>query len=216
MSVIEYEQAGFGARLDWGQRPAVLVVDFTLAFTDPEFVIGCDLTAELEATATLLSVARDLRAPILFTTQAFDASHRGSALWCQKGDSLAELVPGSRWVELDPRLARQPHEPVIPKLGASALFETDVLAMLEDAGVDTVLVCGATTSGCVRATVVDLLQVGLPPVVVRDCVGDRSARQHDASLVDIEAKYGDVVSLDDAVGYMRCSAWAQSASANTA
>jgi nicotinamidase-related amidase len=97
MSVVEYERAGFGGRLVWGERPAVLVVDFTLAFTDVNCPTGCELSAELSATATLLGAARSTETPVLFTSQWFDASHPGSALWRQKGESIVELVAGSRW-----------------------------------------------------------------------------------------------------------------------
>jgi nicotinamidase-related amidase len=182
------------------------VVDFSLAFTDPDYALGADLRAEVWATGKLLATARQMGAPVIFTTQIFDESHPGSALWRQKGDNLADLLPGSRWAQLDPRLSRQKDEPVIEKLGASALFETETLSLLQRVGADTVLVCGATTSGCVRATVVDLLQTGIPPVVVSDCVGDRSRRQHEASLVDMGAKYADVVVSDVALDYLRRAA----------
>ena len=185
----------------------MLVVDFSLGFTDTDFSLAADLRDELRATSKLLATAREVGAPVIFTTQIFDESHPGSALWRQKGDNLAELLPGSRWAELDPQLSRQQDEPVIAKLGASALFETETLSLLQRASVDTVLVCGATTSGCVRATVVDLLQCGIPPVVVSDCVGDRSPRQHEASIVDMGAKYADVVVSDVALDYLRRSAW---------
>lgn len=206
MSIVEYERAGFGGRFVWGDRPAVLVVDFTLAFTDLNCPTGCELSAELSATATLLAAARAADTPIFFTSQWFDASHAGSALWRQKGESIAELVAGSRWVDINPRVEPQADERVIGKLGASALFETETLSLLRAVGADTVLVCGATTSGCVRATVVDLLQVGIPAVVVRDCVGDRSDTQHCGSLLDIDAKYGDVVALREALDYLARSA----------
>jgi len=208
ISLIEYERAGLGKSLKWGEHPAVLVVDFSLGFTDPSFSLGCDLSDEVAATGRLLAAARAIGAPVIFTTQIFDETHPGSALWRQKGSSLGELLPGSRWAELDPELSRQPDEPVIAKLGASALFETDGLSLLQDAGADTVLVCGATTSGCVRASVVDLLQSGLAPIVVTDCVGDRAASQHEASLVDMAAKYADLVTSDVALDYLRESAWA--------
>lgn len=216
MSIVEYERAGFGGRLAWGDRPAVLVVDFTLAFTDVSCPTGCELGSELSATAILLAVARAAHAPILFTSQWFDESHAGSALWRQKGDAIAELVEGSRWVEIDPRVEPGPDERVIAKLGASALFETETLSLLREAAVNTVLVCGATTSGCVRATVVDLLQVGLPAIVVSDCVGDRSGPQHRASLLDIDAKYGDVVTLDEALEYVGRATWTNVPTAATA
>jgi len=207
MSLAEYEQAGFGNSLEWGERPGVLVVDFCRAFTDSGFPLGSDLTRELAATGTLLAAARELDAPIVFTTQVYDAAHPGSALWGQKSGHLSRLEPGGHWAELDPALARRPNEPVIEKLGASALFQTEVLSLLRDGGADTVLLCGATTSGCVRASAVDLQQSGMPTLVVRDCVGDRAPAQHEASLVDLGGKYVDVVSADEALDYLRGSAW---------
>ena len=208
MPLAEYERAGLGGSLQWGERPGVLVVDFCLAFTDPGFPLASDLKAELSATSGLLATARELGAPVAFTTQVYDASHPGSALWGRKSENLRRLEPGSRWAELDPALSRLPSEPLVEKLGASALFEAETLSLLREAGADTILVCGATTSGCVRSTVVDLLQAGVPPIVVRDCVGDRSVTQHEASLVDIAAKYADVISADAALDYLRASAWA--------
>jgi nicotinamidase-related amidase len=209
MSLAEYDRAGFGSSLEWGERPGVLVVDFCLAFTDPEFPLASDLKAELSATSRLLATARELGAPVVFTTQIYDASHPGSELWGRKSENLRKLETGTRWAELDPTLSRRPSEPLVEKLGASALFEAETLSLLREAGADTVLLCGATTSGCVRSTVVDLLQAGVPAIVVRDCVGDRSVTQHEASLVDMAAKYADVISADTALDYLRGSAWSE-------
>ena len=110
--------------------------------------------------------------------------------------------PGSPWVEVDPRLEPTSTEAVIEKRYASAFFGTPLAATLTAAGVDTLIVTGCTTSGCVRATVVDALQHGFRAIVPRQCVGDRAPAQHAASLVDIDGKYGDVVSLTDAVRYL--------------
>ena len=194
-----YERARMGGRLGLGERPAVLVVDFSCGFTDPECPLGADMGAELEATRRVLEVARGRGFPVIFTTIAFEENLVDGALWVRKVPSLGELRLGSRWVEIDPRLERREEETVIVKKGASAFFGTNLSAILASLGVDSVVLCGATTSGCVRATAVDLLQHGYPALVPRECVGDRAAPPHEANLFDIQAKYADVVSLEEAL-----------------
>ncbi len=120
----------------------------------------------------------------------------------QKAPSLEELIIGSKWVEIDPRLERREDETVILKKGASAFFGTSLVSILVSQGVDTIVMCGATTSGCIRATAIDLLQYGYPTLVPRECVGDRAPEPHEANLVDIQAKYADVVSVEEAVTYI--------------
>jgi len=112
------------------------------------------------------------------------------------------LQIGGRWVEIDPRLEPREDETIVLKKGASAFFGTNLPAILVSQGVDSVILCGATTSGCVRATAVDLLQYGWPTLVPRECVGDRAQAPHDANLFDIQAKYADVVPLEDALAYV--------------
>ncbi|BBL80052.1 N-carbamoylsarcosine amidase [Rubrobacter xylanophilus] len=194
-----YERARMGGRLGLGERPAVLVVDFSCGFTDPECPLGADMTAEVEATRRLLDAARRRGLPVIFTTIGFEENLVDGALWVRKVPSLGELRLGSRWVELDPRLGRREDETLIVKKGASAFFGTNLAAILTSLGVDSVVLCGATTSGCVRATAVDLLQHGYPALVPRECVGDRAAPPHEANLFDIQAKYADVVSLEEAL-----------------
>ena len=189
---------GFGGGAGFGSRPAVLVVDLLEGFTDIASPLGANLDIVVESTRTLLDGAREAGVPVLFTTVVYDeANERAAAVFLRKVPALAVLRPGSRWIEVDARLDRRPEEPVLSKAFASAFFGTPLAAML--AGRDTLIVCGASTSGCVRATVVDALQHGLAPIVPRECVGDRWAAAHDANLFDIDAKYGDVVSLSDAV-----------------
>lgn len=197
-----YERAQLGGRFALGERPAVLVVDFSCGFTDPESRLGSDLTAEVEATRHLLDVARAKGLPAIFTTVAFDGSGKDGGLWTQKIPALNDLELGRRWVEIDPRLGRRDDEPVVVKKGASGFFGTNLATILVSEGVDTVILCGATTSGCIRATAIDLLQYGWPTLVPRDCVGDRAQAPHEANLFDIQAKYADVVSADDAVAYL--------------
>jgi nicotinamidase-related amidase len=197
-----YDRARLGGSVTLGERPAVLVVDFSCGFTDPECALGADLTAEVEATRRLLDVARARGVPVVYTTIGFEPNKKDGALWLQKAPSLGDLEMGGHWVEIDPRLERREDEIVVVKKGASAFFGTNLTAILVSQRVDTVILCGATTSGCVRATAVDLLQNGFPTLVPRECVGDRAQAPHEANLFDIQAKYADVVPVEDAVGYL--------------
>ena len=197
-----YARVGLGEAVTLGSRPAVLVVDFSCGFTDPECALGSELTAEVAATRQLLEVARARGLPAVFTTIGFEPGLKDGGLWLQKAPALAELQIGGRWVEIDPRLERREDEPVVLKKGASAFFGTNLAAILITQGVDSVVLCGATTSGCVRATAVDLLQLGWPTLVPRECVGDRARAPHEANLFDIQAKYADLVPLEDALAYV--------------
>ena len=197
-----YAKARLGESVTMGSHPAVLVVDFSCGFTDPECALGSDLTPQVEATRRVLDAARDKGLPVVFTTIGFDASLKDGGLWLQKVPSLGDLQVGGRWVEIDPRLAARSDETVIVKKGASAFFGTNLAAILISQGIDSIILCGATTSGCVRATAVDLLQYGWPTVVPRECVADRAQAPHDANLFDIQAKYADVVPVEDALAYL--------------
>jgi nicotinamidase-related amidase len=197
-----YAKARLGESVTMGSRPVVLVVDFSCGFTDPECALGSDLTPQVEATSRLLDAAREKGLPVIFTTIGFEPSLKDGGLWLQKVPSLGDLQLGGHWVEIDPRLAPRPDETVIVKKGASAFFGTNLAAILISQGIDSTILCGATTSGCVRATAIDLLQYGYPTLVPRECVGDRAQAPHDANMFDIQAKYADVVSLDEALAYL--------------
>ena len=197
-----YEKAGLGESVTLGSRPAVVVIDFSCGFTDPDCPLGSDLTAEVEATRRVLDAARAKGLPVIFTTIAFEPSLKDGGLWLQKVPTLGELQLGGRWAEIDPRLGAREDETVIVKKGASGFFGTNLASVLVSQGVDSVVLCGATTSGCVRATAVDLLQYGWPTLVPRECVGDRAQAPHDANLFDIQAKYADVVPVDQAIAYV--------------
>jgi nicotinamidase-related amidase len=197
-----YERAQLGHSVPLGVRPAVLVVDFSRGFTDPASTLGSDLTQEVEATMRVLAATREKGLPVVFTTIGFEASGKDGSLWLVKAPALAELRIGEKWVEIDPRLDRREDEVIILKKGASAFFGTNLPSVLVSQGIDTIILCGATTSGCIRATAVDLLQYGYPTLVPRECVGDRAQAPHEANLIDIQAKYADVVSVDDALAYL--------------
>jgi nicotinamidase-related amidase len=197
-----YARARLGESVTLGSRPAVLVVDFSCGFTDPACALGSDLTAEVEATKRVLDSARAKGFLVVFTSIGFEPSLEDGGLWLQKAPALAELQLGGRWVEIDSRLERRESEPVVLKKGASGFFGTNLASILVAHGIDSVILCGATTSGCIRATAVDLLQYGWPTLVPRECVGDRAQAPHEANLFDIQAKYADVVALDDALAYL--------------
>jgi maleamate amidohydrolase len=197
-----YERAGFGAAVKRGSRPALVVVDFSRGFTDPQYGTGSELTAEVERTAELVVAMRSAGFPIVFTTIAYAANLRDGGAWLEKAPGLAILREGTPLVEIDPRLPMAPEDTLIVKRGASAFFGTNLAAVLAAQRVDTVILCGATTSGCIRASAVDSVQSGFPTIVVRDCVGDRAAGPHEANLFDIQAKYADVIDLDATLQYV--------------
>jgi nicotinamidase-related amidase len=195
------ERAGFGGAFVWGTRPAIVVVDFSIGFTDPTEPTGADLTDQIESTNGVVAAARTSAAPVFFTTIAYD-SPRQAATWLQKARGMAALRSGSPLVEIDARCDRAAGDPLIVKHHPSAFFGTDLAAQLTDAEIDTVVVCGATTSGCVRATAVDAVSHGFPVLVPADCVGDRATAPHDAALFDLASKYADVVGSHDVIEYL--------------
>lgn len=195
-----YAERGFGGRSPGGEKPCLIVIDFSLGFTDPASPLHCDCDDALVATARLLDAARAAGAPVVFTTVVYGAADLETArAFIAKAPALRELTPGSCWAQIDPRIAPQPHETVLPKLFASAFFGTALASLLAARGRDSVILAGASTSGCVRATAVDAVQHGYPTLVVREAVADRAAGPHDAALLDLDAKYADVVGVEGAL-----------------
>ena len=199
----EYERKGFSARSGYGTRPALLVVDFINGFTDPGTGLGGDFGAELAVTAKLLAEFRARALPVFFTTVAYEPNLRDAGQFVAKVPALSILVKGSTWVKVDERIRPRPSEQVVVKKYASAFFDTRLEMELQGLGVDTVVMAGCTTSGCIRASAVDSMQHGFHTVVVRDAVGDRAKTPHEVNLFDIDAKYGDVVSSGEVLGYLR-------------
>ena len=193
----------FHGRAGFGSRPALVVIDVNVGFTDPESPLVCDLEDVVAAIRQLLEEARRAEIPIVFTTVSYtEGDKHTAAAFIDKVPALLTLEAGSRWVEIDPRIAPLAHEPVLNKLFASAFFGTALSSLLAANRCDSLIVTGASTSGCVRATVVDALQHGYRPLVPREAVGDRNPDAHAANLYDIDAKYGDVVSLAEVVEHL--------------
>lgn len=198
-----WEREGFGGRVGLGEHPALIVVDMNLGFTDPDSVLSCDLDDTVEAISRLLESSRAAEIPVAFTTLAYGPADRiGAAALIRKMPALDVLERDSRWVQIDPRLAPASQELVLTKLFASAFFGTILESWLRASAVDTLIVSGASTSGCVRATVVDAVQYGLLPIVPEEAVGDRNPAAHRANLFDIDAKYGDVLALEKVLTYL--------------
>src|SRR5262249_37186748 len=207
-----YRQRGLAGRVGFGERPALVVVDMIHGFTDPASPLGSNLDAEVAATKRLLAAARGADLPVHFTSIEFHDGSGGSP-FVAKIPAIRTLLPGTRLVAVDDRLEPRATEPVWTKVGASAFFGTPLAAALTYRGVDTVLLAGCTTSGCVRASAVDSCQHGFRTIVVREAVGDRACEPHEANLFDIDAKYGDVVGLEEALAYLASRAGAKRARA---
>ncbi len=194
----QYEQKGLGARVGWGERPALVVVDLANGFTDPASPLGGDLSSTVAATATLLAACREHGHPVVFLTVAYRPDLSDAGTFIKKVPALSVLVEGSRMVEIDDRIKPRADEPVVVKKFASAFFGTDVAQRLRRAHVDTVVIAGCSTSGCIRATAIDSMQLGFRTIVVEQAVGDRADGPHQANLFDIDSKYGDVVDVSHA------------------
>lgn len=205
---------GFHGTAGFGERPALIVIDVNVGFTDPESPLVCELEDVVGSIAQLLEAGRAAGIPIVYTTVEYSEGDRVAAkAFIDKIPVLTTLAAGTRWVEIDPRIAPAPGEPVLKKLFASSFFGTPLQALLTAHDIDTLIVTGASTSGCVRATVVDAIQHAFRPIVPREAVGDRNPDAHEANLYDIEAKYGDVVSLAETLDYLRAVSGGSASSA---
>ncbi|MCY0949131.1 isochorismatase family protein [Streptomyces sp. H27-S2] len=193
----DYEAAGFGRRIGWGEHPAVLLVDPVQAYAVPDSRLYLD-TAEpaLHAMAHLVRAARRTQFPVIFTAVHYDNEPSSHAPhFARKVPSLDAFRAGNPLAAFTPLCAPQPGEIVIHKHYPSAFFQTRLRDVLTVLGVDTLVIGGFSTSGCVRATTLDALQYGLRPIVVRDAVADRDTGPHEGNLFDLDSKYADVVDV---------------------
>jgi nicotinamidase-related amidase len=198
-----YERRGITGRVGSGSRPAVLVIDMTKAFTDADHPVGADQTSAVEAIARLLAVSRAGGVPSFFTTLAFQPDGSDAGVWGQKMPALLSLRrddPAA--VEVDDRIAPVEGESVLNKRAPSAFFGTGLPGLLTPLGIDTLIVVGCSTSGCVRASVIDAVSYGYRVIVPIECVSDRAPGPHQANLFDIDAKYGDAMPLDQVIAFL--------------
>jgi len=195
-----YRQQNFGNRLGWGRQAALVIVDFVNGFADPATFGGGNIPEAIQATRSLLAAAREARLPIAHTRVVYADDGADGGVFALKAPGLLKLTEAAPASQIVPELAPRPGELVVRKTQASAFFGTGFGRFLTVHGVDTLLVAGCTTSGCVRATVVDALSLNYRPLVVRQCVGDRALAPHEANLFDMAQKYADVIELDEALG----------------
>ncbi len=199
-----YAKGGFIKKLEPGRSPALLMIDFVNAYLLESSPLYANVEPARAASATLLQAARTVRIPVIHTNVSFQRGGRNGGIFFRKVPALACFEEGA-----DPTLgafatglAPVAGETVITKQYASAFFATSLASTLTALGVDTVLIAGVSTSGCVRATAVDACQHGFIPIVVRDAVGDRAPGPHEANLFDLQAKYAEVQSLVEVGQYL--------------
>lgn len=195
-----YERQGFGAELAATAPFGLLIVDFVNGFADPACFGGGNIADAIERTRGVLAHARSRGWSVAHSRIVFQADGADANVFSSKVPgllALTECAPASAIVDA---LAPAAGERVVRKTVPSAFFGTDLAAWFAYRGVHTLFVAGATTSGCVRASVVDAMSCGLRPIVLHDCVGDRSLQAHEASLYDMRQKYAGVVDAGAAVG----------------
>lgn len=191
-------------RIGFGKKPVLLVVDFMQGYTTP----GSPLFAQgvVDAVANmppLLNTARRTGTPVIHTNILYHAPDQmDGGIWVKKAPVMRAMVAGNPYAAFCPEVMPNEDELVMTKQYASAFFGTSLASTLVAMGIDTLIITGCSTSGCIRATAVDGLQHGFRVMVVRDCVGDRHPAPHEANLFDIDSKYGDVVGLDETLGYL--------------
>ena len=193
----------FDNRVGYGQKPAVVVVDFVNAYTTPGSPLYAPEVAEaVRETVDLLDMARRNGILVIYTRVIYSPHGLDGGIFVQKVPVLRKMVEGEPLVDIVPELPPAPQDVIINKQYASVFFGTSLAPLLTSQGVDTLVVTGCSTSGCVRATAVDGMQHGFRVIVPRECVGDRHPGPHEANLFDIDSKYGDVVSKAEVLEYL--------------
>jgi maleamate amidohydrolase len=198
-----YSRQGFGASSGFGRAPALLLVDFVNGFNDPDLFGGGNIPDAIANTRRLLAAAREKRIPICFTRVVYADDGSDAGVFCLKAPKLAVLTETSHASQVVDDLAPVKGEYVLRKTQPSAFFGTDLAPWLIRRSVDTLIITGATTSGCVRASVIDSMSYNFRTIVVSDGVGDRAAGPHEANLFDMRQKYADLLTTDEVIQRVR-------------
>jgi maleamate amidohydrolase len=188
-----YADQGFGSNIGFGRSPALLLVDFVNGFLDPSILGGGNIAAAAEETVPLLEYFRTANRPVIFSRIVYAADGSDASLWCAKVPRLRGLTEEAHDSQITAGLAPRDGEIVIRKTQASSFFGTPLAAHLVARGIDSLVVAGCTTSGCVRATVIDAMSYNYRTIVVTDCVGDRAIGPHESNLFDMGKKYSDLM-----------------------
>lgn len=194
----------FDGRIGFGKTPAIIVIDFIKAYTTPGSPFYCEGVVDaVDQSVDVLATARGNNVPILYTQVFFQGDGFDGGLFVKKVPALKQLVAGEPLADIDPKLTPNSNDIIITKNYASVFFGTSLASTLTANQIDTVILIGCSTSGCVRASAIDGIQNGFRVIVPRECVGDRMNEMHEANLFDINAKYGDVVSKADTIDYLK-------------
>ncbi len=197
-----YDNIGFSERIGFGERPAVLVIDMCRGITEAGQKMFIDMEEHIPRIDAILAAARDVAAPVIFTTVSYHADLADAGTFGKKVPLVQDLLHGSPLVDIDPRLPMEDSDHLMVKKFPSAFYATHLQSMLTGLGVDTTIVVGNSTSGCVRATVCDAVSGGFRVIVGKDCVADRAPLSHTVNLFDMDAKYADVVESKEIVSYL--------------
>jgi maleamate amidohydrolase len=199
-----YARAKYHSAQQWGQRPALLLIDFAQAYFDPDYPLyggeGCQIA--LNNAARLAPAAREAGIPVIFTEVKYTPGGADGGAFYSKVPALSCFDAGTDSQRLADGLSMEADDILISKQYPSAFFGTSLDATLRWLQVDTLLLTGVTTSGCVRASCIDSISYGFVTLVVSDAVGDRAQEPHDANLYDMSAKYADLLTTDEAISYL--------------
>jgi maleamate amidohydrolase len=192
-----YKKQGFAQSIGIGAAPALVIVDFVIGFTDPAHFGGGNIAPAIARTVDLLALARARNWPVVHTRVVYadDGSNCGG--FTRKVPALRRLTETSELSQIVPELTPQSGELILRKHNASAFFGTELAGWLASRRVDTLFIAGCTTSGCVRATVIDSCSYNFRTIVAADCVGDRALGPHEANLFDMRQKYADVMTFEE-------------------
>lgn len=189
--------------LGYGAKPALILIDFVEAYFQPNNELYADPRAALEEALKLREIAHDKNVPVIITNVVYDAKGITGGVFFKKAKPLRNFVAGAKYNGWPSGLEPNEQDIVLSKQYPSAFFGTSLSSTLTALGIDTVILTGLTTSGCVRASCVDACSYGFRPIIVEEACGDRHADPHKANLFDMNAKYGDVVSTENAASYLK-------------
>ncbi|QLC25382.1 isochorismatase family protein [Parasphingopyxis algicola] len=197
----DYARAGFNKSLGFGERPVLLVIDFVMAYLDPDSPLHAGVEAELKVNEKLVAAAREAGVPVIWTNVEYEPGGADGGHFYRKIAALKVFDRGSPLGAFPPSLQPAPGERIVTKQYPSAFFGTGFAETLRAMDVDCCVITGLSTSGCVRASTLDALQHGFIPLVVPEACGDRDAAVHDANIFDLRAKYADMLSVDETLAY---------------
>lgn len=190
-------------RIGFGQRPALILVDFVEAYFDKSCSLYADVEAELASAIRIREHARAAGIPVIYTNVVFNKTAINGGRFYEKAKPLVNFIEGSKLGAWPKSLVPHEDELVITKQYPSAFFGTSLSSTLTAAGIDTLIITGLTTSGCIRATCIDTMSYGFIPIVVSSACGDRHEDPHNANLFDMNAKYADVVDEQESIDYLK-------------